>query len=555
MVATPTWFGPTARPLFGWLHVPDGGRSRGCAVLCPPLGHETANALPALQALGDALAGNGVAALRFSYAGTGDSAGTLDEPNRVGDWLDSIDAAVALARSTGPGPVVLIGLRMGALLAGRAVVGGTPVDGLVQWDPYASGRDFLRIERTLLATGYGARQPKDGSVAGPAFVFSAETVAELSSLTGLPTDYPSTLPTLVVTRKGRRATTTGGRPPGRVDRLEVEGQAELFEMPPDLLTVPGATVDLITAWTLRAMTGPAHRFTFVPVESGEVDRTGGRAVTEHPVWLGPHALFGMVTDPGIPAGPTSPTAVLLSAGALDHTGPGRMWVELARQWAALGIRSVRVDLDGLGETFGRPNQPRQVPKPPEAIDDLVDLAKALDDPDGRNLVVIGLSSGGYHAIEAGLRLHPRAVCAINPALDNLVPEADWGPVDDRRRAFRPMPMALRTLSVRHARMATRIWRAMLQVWVTRSPSDPLTSVSRRGVPVLLIVSEADARQLGPSPYWAVVRWRLARRGLLDQVVVTGDDHSLFTPDGARQAYPVLTEWMRSHFGSPRPPVG
>lgn len=550
MVATPTWFGPTERRLFGWLHLPENGRSRGCAVLCPPLGHEAANALPAMQALGDALADHGVASLRFSYAGTGDSVGALDDPDRVTDWTDSIDTAVALARSTGGGPVVLVGLRMGALLAAQALAGGTTVDGLVQWDPYSSGREFLRIERTLLATGYGARQPGGGSVAGPAYVFSPETVAGLSALTAIPVGGRPDLPTLVVTRKGGRGTSAEDRAaPAGVDHFEVDGQAELFDVPPDLLTVPGATVDLVAAWTLRAMAGPDRPCTFTVVEKAVVGRTAdGGAVTEHPVWLGPHALFGMVTGTARPTGPTTPTVVLLSAGALDHTGPGRMWVELARQWAGQGIRSIRVDLDGLGETFGRPSQARQVPKPPEAIDDLVDLAKALDDPDARHLVLVGLSSGGYHAIEAGLRLHPRAVAAINPGLASRVPEADRGPVDDRRRAYRPMPAPLKALSVRHARVAAGIWRTLLQVWVRKSPTDAVASVSRRGIPLLLIVSEADAGQFETSPYWSVVRWRLGRRGLFDRKVVPGGDHSLFTAEGKAQAYPVLSRWV-SQFGT------
>ncbi len=71
---------------------------------------------------------------------------------------------------------------MGALLAAEAVASGTAVDGLVLWDPYATGRSFFRVEQTLLATGYGAAQPRDGSVVGPAFRYSPETVADLTPL-------------------------------------------------------------------------------------------------------------------------------------------------------------------------------------------------------------------------------------------------------------------------------------------------------------------------------------------------------------------------------------
>ena len=182
MKAVPTWFGPPARPLFGHAHLPDGGTARGMVVMCSPLGREAANALPALQALADQLTASRVAALRFAYAGTGDSAGSLDDPDRVSDWVASIDHAVALARRSTGGPVVLLGMRMGALLALEAIDRGTTVDHLVVWDPYTTGREFFRVERTLLATGYGAPQPEDGSVIGPAFTYSAETVGQLSGL-------------------------------------------------------------------------------------------------------------------------------------------------------------------------------------------------------------------------------------------------------------------------------------------------------------------------------------------------------------------------------------
>ncbi len=223
--------------------------------------------------------------------------------------------------------------------------------------------------------------------------------------------------------------------------------------------------------------------------------------------------------------------MFLSAGALDHGGPGRLWVTLARRFASAGVRSVRVDFDGIGETFGRPGQPRNIPKPPEAIDDLCDLVATLGDVDAADLVLVGLSSGGYHAIEGGLRFHPSGVAAINPGLASWVPEIEEGRVDSRRRAYRPMPAALRKVAVKHGRSARWLWRATLQVWVNRSPNWPVAEVARRGIPMLIIVNEHDSVQFEPSLYWSLVRRRLRRRGLLTVDRVPGSDHSLYTPGG------------------------
>jgi pimeloyl-ACP methyl ester carboxylesterase len=282
-------------------------------------------------------------------------------------------------------------------------------------------------------------------------------------------------------------------------------------------------------------------------------------VAERPLWLGPHALFAMAAEPevseteaeGSKGEAEQPTVVFLPAGALDHTGPGRLWVTLARRFAAAGLRSVRVDFDGIGETVGRPGQPRNIPKPAEAIDDLSDMAAALGEPDATKLVLVGLSSGGYHAIEGALRLHPFGVATINPGLSSWVPEQDEGAIDARRRAFRPMPAALRRVAIKHGRTARWLWRATLQVWVTRSPNAPVSEVARRGTPVLVIVNEHDSVQFEPSFYWSIVRRGLRRRGLLQVDQVPGRDHSLYTQGGKERATLLLTDWVLSRCGRDR----
>lgn len=550
MRTTPTWFGAPEQRLFGWFHLPASGRARGIAVLCSPLGREEANATPAMQMLADALAAGGVGALRFDYAGTGDSTGRSEDPGRLDAWLSSVGEAVDLARQVTPGPVVLIGMRMGALLASEAMARGLRADGFVGWDPCRSGRAFFRLERTLLATGYGVGQIGDGSVAGPAFLFSTETVEEVSALRFSTDRFAPTLPVLLLERGDHPQAAPGSDPGGDAStvRMTAVGQAELLDVYPDLLSLPTATIEAVARWVAGVVEGPDRPLDFRPADSAVVGRDpAGREITEHPVGLGPHRLFGMVTDPGWAPREQPPTLVFLSAGALAHTGPGRMWVVLARRFAALGLRSVRVDLDGIGESFGRPGLTRQVPKLPEALDDLGDLAAALGDPDAGSLVFIGLSSGAYHAIEAGLRVHPAGVCAVNPGLVGRVPETDHGAIDRRRRAFRPMPGVLRALAVRHGRVARWIWWATLQVWVTRSPSHAVAGVGRRGVPMLLVVCEGDARQFEPSLYWSRIRRKLQRRRLLEVEIVPGSDHSLYTPEGKRHAYPLVMAWVTERF--------
>jgi pimeloyl-ACP methyl ester carboxylesterase len=249
----------------------------------------------------------------------------------------------------------------------------------------------------------------------------------------------------------------------------------------------------------------------------------------------------------------SPTLVFLSAGALDHTGPGRQWVELTRGFAARGLRTLRVDLDGLGESEGRPDLPRNVPKLPAAIDDVCDLCAALGDPDAGDIVFVGLSSGGYHAIEAALRLHPRAICVMNPGTTAPVAELDAGePIDRRRRAYQPRPEVLRRMAVNHHRLARLLNRALLQVAVWRSPHRPIAEVGRRRIPFLLILTEEDSGHFERSPYWWLVRRRLERKQLLDERIVPGFDHSLYTVRGQDSTYPILISWITDRYGRRSP---
>lgn len=63
----------------------------------------------------------------------------------------------------------------------------------------------------------------------------------------------------------------------------------------------------------------------------------------------------------LPAGSSPPPCVVIltNSGVIPRTGPHRMNVHLARQFAAMGIPSIRFDLSGLGDSL-RHSSPRPV---------------------------------------------------------------------------------------------------------------------------------------------------------------------------------------------------
>ncbi|MGH9091700.1 MAG: esterase, partial [Acidimicrobiales bacterium] len=171
MTATPIWLGPSHRPLLGFLHVPEGGAARGGVVVCPPFDRDYMHAHYALRLLAEELCGRGLCVLRLDYDGTGDSAGGPHDPGRVDAWLASVAAGLAAVRATGVPGTALVGMRIGATLAGVAAARDGGVDALVLWDPVASGRAYLAEQRALAALAFGGRPGGggggDGSVETP----------------------------------------------------------------------------------------------------------------------------------------------------------------------------------------------------------------------------------------------------------------------------------------------------------------------------------------------------------------------------------------------------
>jgi pimeloyl-ACP methyl ester carboxylesterase len=64
-----------------------------------------------------------------------------------------------------------------------------------------------------------------------------------------------------------------------------------------------------------------------------------------------HNLVGILNEPvGNDARPDNPAVLVLNAGLLHRVGPQRMSVELARRLADLGIRCLRFDMGGYGDS-------------------------------------------------------------------------------------------------------------------------------------------------------------------------------------------------------------
>ena len=396
----------------------------------------------------------------------------------------------------------------------------------------------------------------DGSVEGPGIVMAPETVSDLKDLE-LSADGSVADRLLVLTRVGRPL------PPGMiptlpdacVDRMEIEGQEALVDVEPVLAVVPERTVGSIVDW-LTEVIGASRAPVTVPEPSvAVVGRTpSGQVIRERPLSLGPNGLFGIETVPARTGG--SPPVLFLNAGVIDHVGPARTWVTLARALAARGFRTVRFDLSGVGATPLRAGAVERSTRTLDGIQDVADAQRAVapDDPSG--VVLVGLCSGGYHCSEAALSTGARGVVMINPSFRIAGPKdtvaspetatsALQRQVDEAPRSWVQRIPGRASLWELVRRAPDPLWTLINRLAITHPPADTLRRLSDSGTDVLVVCDDYDAWVLQRGARRALGRSR--RPGRVRIEVVEGIDHTLFGREGRDKALELVVDHVVSAF--------
>ncbi len=471
---TPFYLESQGQPLFAWLHhrVELTGFDHG-VLICPPIGYEQLHSHRSLRHLADRLAQQAVPVLRFDWHGTGDSAGTDEDPARLTTWLANIRDAVRWMREQlGCRQISLVGLRLGGTLA-ALVAAELEIDNLVLWCPITKGRAYVREMKAISLTAEAAPRTvdADGSIEAAGFVLSAETAGDLSQL-DLLTSFaiqnetserggvsPLALPRRTDAALPRRADAQepgGLRRPAQkelkwtlgrvllvsrddlpddvrlsdhlsatgltVEQLRVPGFVEMMQEP-HRSQVPEVAITQITTWLVQHISVTASATSMIDFRratpnSALISPAVNSLHNEISQYLRKSAirfseqpdLFGIVCEPAIATSNELPLVVLLNAGSSYRIGPGRLYVFLARQLAAQGFRTVRLDLCSLGDSVSSDSTHENDPHPATAFRDVDLVLKQLQQRYGATkIVLMGLCSGAYAAFQSAAQIQ-------NPAL-------------------------------------------------------------------------------------------------------------------------------------------
>jgi pimeloyl-ACP methyl ester carboxylesterase len=122
------------------------------------------------------------------------------------------------------------------------------------------------------------------------------------------------------------------------------------------------------------------------------------------------SLAGVVADPVAGTERAGAPAVLfLNAGLLHHVGPHRIYVELARRWSALGVKSLRFDVSGCGDSGVRQDRLGRVEALVQETREAMDFMEAAHGV--KRFVLFGICTGADQALRTA-RVDPRVEGAV-----------------------------------------------------------------------------------------------------------------------------------------------
>jgi hypothetical protein len=300
------------------------------------------------------------------------------------------------------------------------------IDGLIALAPVVAGKAHVRELRALQMSTVPLPRPpgvldEEGVQPALGFPLTAATKADLAAVELARLERAPAPAVLLLERDDLPADEAWPRHLEAlgvdVDRRRLPGYVEMM-LGAESSKVPAEMVGATTEW----LGARAARLAATPTRAPAASSAGPRArarlgeIVETPELVDEGGrLFGVLSTPA--CAPASRRGLLLlNAGAVHHVGPNRLYVTLARRWAALGHAVLRLDVAGIGDSVPAPGRPENVVYTDEANDDIRQaLAFLRRQPGVTEVHALGLCSGGYNAFKAAVAGVPLdGVFLINP---------------------------------------------------------------------------------------------------------------------------------------------
>ena len=496
--------------LAGWLHACDATEARDLvAVICPAIGPENSRGYRAVRHLADALARQGVPALRFEYEGCGNSTGSELDPDRIPRWIDNIAAAVRRARAlTGRTRVCLVGLRFGGALAALATA-VEAADLLVLWNTPSKGSRYLRELQAIAAMGEEGI-PTPGLIEAAGSMVTTQTAEAVKRISL--DDAPLHAREVLLVHRGDEG--VDAALPARLARDRVPftemSSPGWSDMVADqhLSAIPVAAVEEMAQWvSARGAAFPAPASP-PPAELPDTMRCvhglgpEDVEIEERLVNFGPaQRMFGVLSTR--PGGLAATAVALFNAGSVQHVGPNRLYVDLCRDLAARGYAALRLDLRGLGDSID-PDVQENHPYPATAVGDALETLRYLRGLGYASIVASGLCSGAHTAFHV----------AIDPASEGVAGALLLNPLTYAWREGMSTAVSRRYMQVRGYRTSAFNPSRWKDVFAGRvNLKRPLAAMARHGSAAVRSYANIGLEMFAP-----MFASRLARnlRGVLSQ---------------------------------------
>ena len=345
-------------------------------------------------------------------------------------------AAIATLRyETDCAGIGIIGVGLGGTISLAAIDDGLDVDKLVLWGAPARGRTWLRQQRTFHRVTAIKVDPAELPPPPP------EGIEELSGFQ-MTSTLAHELMALDVNQGAENGWATGRMRPVSlmIPRNAGDSESDLrnalrvrgidFTAPggegfdamfaePQLSIAPQAIFASMCDWLAKGATTRVPYNTVFNRSDGVRTQLGEQGLVEEIARYrqgNGGLLFSIEARPSNRE-PDPTWVIFLTGGAIRHIGPNRIWVRFARELAALGYASLRLDIRSVGDSEGDGNGPMADEKyyQEHVYDDverIMDIGVAAG---AKQYLMAGICSGAaasYHV--AWRRPDVRAIVMLNP---------------------------------------------------------------------------------------------------------------------------------------------